>query len=199
MSMIVLASRNRKKAGEFAELLRPYGIELRVAADYPLAPEVEETGATFAENAVLKATETARAIGQWCLADDSGLMVDALDGAPGVHSARYAGPDATDAENNAKLVLALVGIPPVQRTASFVCHLAVADPSGAVRLSVAGECHGLMIDDHRGTEGFGYDPHFLVPEYGKTFGELSLALKSQISHRASAFGALIPELVKLSL
>lgn len=197
MRSIVLASGNRKKAHEFADLMRSHDIALRVAADFPAAPEVQESGATFAENAAIKATETARALGLWCLADDSGLMVDALDGAPGVHSARYAGANATDAENNQKLLRALAGVPQDRRTARFVCHLTVADPAGVVRLAVSGECQGLIVDDHRGAEGFGYDPYFLVPEYGQTFGELPLVVKSRISHRATAFATLIPQLMTL--
>jgi len=197
MPTIVLASRNRKKAGEFAELLRPHAIELRIAADFPAAPVVEETGATFAENAALKAGKTARALGRWCLADDSGLMVDALDGAPGVHSARYAGPQASDAENNEKLLGALAGVPADQRGARFVCHLAVADPNGVICLRVAGYCRGLIVNAQRGSAGFGYDPYFLVPEHGLTFGELPLEIKSRLSHRAEAFRALMPQLAVL--
>lgn len=197
MTSVILASRNRKKAREFSELLRPHDIELQIAADFPEVPDIEETGKTFAENAALKATATARVLGRWCLADDSGLMVDALDGAPGVHSARYAGTNACDAENNSKLLRALDGVPPEQRGAQFVCHLAVADPDGVIRLDVEGYCRGSIVTDHRGGEGFGYDPYFLVPEYGKTFGELSLEVKSQLSHRANAFHALIPGLIPL--
>ena len=197
MPMLVLASRNRKKAVEIAALLEPTGIALRSAADFPAAPKVVETGLTFAENAAQKAAETARALDLWTLADDSGLMVDALNGAPGVHSARYAGDGATDAQNNEKLLLALADVPPDRRTAQFVCHLAVADPSGAVRLTAAGDCRGRIVDDNRGSQGFGYDPYFLVPEFERTFGELSLDVKSRISHRARAFGKLIPQLVAM--
>jgi XTP/dITP diphosphohydrolase len=197
MPTIVLASRNRKKAVEFAELLAPHGIELQRLSDFPAVPEVVESGTTFAENAELKASQTARALGCWTLADDSGLMVDALDGAPGIYSARYAGTDATDAENRDKLLCALANVPDEQRQAQFVCHLAVADNTGAIRLSASGSCPGLIIHEHRGDGGFGYDPLFLVPEYQKTFAELSLELKSHISHRAHATRQLIPQLVSL--
>jgi len=197
MPTIVLASRNLKKAVEFAVLLTPHGIELRRLSDFPAVPEVVESGVTFAENAELKASQTARALGHWTLADDSGLMVDALDGAPGIYSARYAGPDATDAQNRKKLLQALTAVPAELCTAKFACHLAVADNTGAIRLSVSGSCPGLIIQEHRGDGGFGYDPLFLVPEHNKTFAELSLPVKSQISHRAHATNQLIPQLVSM--
>ncbi len=197
MRTIVLASHNRKKAREFAQLLRPHGVELQIAADFPDAPAVAETGTTFAENAALKATETARVLRAWCLADDSGLVVDALGGAPGVYSARFAGPGATDEDNNRKLIDALAGVPAAQRTARFECHLAVADPAGTQVLAVAGSCQGRIVDDHRGAEGFGYDPHFYVPEMDKTFGQLTLEQKGRISHRAQASRELIAQLPTL--
>ncbi|NQV23214.1 MAG: XTP/dITP diphosphatase [Rhodopirellula sp.] len=194
MPKIVLASRNPKKAIEIARLLEPVGLDVLGLDQFSDAPEVVESGVTFAENAALKAGQPAMATGQWTLADDSGLIVDALNGEPGVYSARYAGENATDAENNAKLLEALRSVPPEKRTARFVCHLAVADPSGAIRISVNGSCRGRIIDDDRGTQGFGYDPLFLVPEFHRTFGQLSLQVKSQISHRARAFHQLIPKL-----
>ncbi len=194
---VVLASRNRKKAAEMAALLVPLGIHLISVAELNGVPEVEETGETFAENAALKASQVAIASGHWTVADDSGLAVDALDGAPGVYSARYAGPDATDAENNAKLLAELNGLPPEKRGAAFVCHLAVADPSGKIRLEVSDRCRGRVIEDERGEHGFGYDPLFLIPEYHRTFGELGPAAKSVLSHRARAFHRLAPQLVAL--
>ena len=142
---MVLASRNRKKARELAELLPPLPVQLQSVADFPAAPEVEETGTTFAENAALKAATVARAVGQWTLADDSGLAVDALDGAPGVYSARYAGPGAGDVQNNAKLLGELREVPDELRGAQFICCLAVADPQGAVRLQVEGRCRGRLL------------------------------------------------------
>ncbi len=197
MPPLVFASRNRKKAVEITDLLQPHGIELLSVDDFPAAPKVDERGVTFAENAAQKAAETALAIGRWTLADDSGLEVDALDGKPGVHSARYAGPAATDAENNAKLLRALTRVPGDLRTARFVCHLAVANPAGAVLLSVAGHCEGRIVAENRGGQGFGYDPYFLIPDLGRTFGELPLEVKSQISHRANACRRLIPQLLAL--
>jgi XTP/dITP diphosphohydrolase len=195
---IVLASRNKKKAREMAALLHAAHIDLCSLADFPAAPEVIESGSTFAENAALKASQTARALQRWTLADDCGLMVDALDGAPGVLSARYAGPDATDDENNDKLLQALSNVPDPRRTARFVCHLAVADPSGEVRLNASGHCRGVIVRQVRGRQGFGYDPLFLIPEYSKTFGELSPVVKSCLSHRSRAFRQLAPLLARLN-
>ncbi|MDA1165082.1 MAG: XTP/dITP diphosphatase [Planctomycetota bacterium] len=194
MPEIVLASRNTKKAIEIARLLEPLEISVLGLNQFPEVPEIVESGITFAENAAIKAGQTASIIGEWTIADDSGLIVDALDGEPGVYSARYAGEHATDADNNAKLLDALRGIPPEKRTAKFVCHLAVADPTGAIVISVEGSCRGLIIEDDRGIQGFGYDPLFLVPEFHRTFGQLSLLVKSQISHRARAFHQLVPQL-----
>ena len=194
---IVLASRNRKKLREMAEPFRAYRLELVSAADLPDVPEVEEGADSFAANAALKAVSVARATGHWALGDDSGLKVDALDGAPGVISSRFAGPLATDRDNNRKLLEQLAGVPDDRRTARFVCHLAVADPSGQIRLETDGECRGRILGADRGVSGFGYDPLFFIPEYHRTFGELAPAVKSVLSHRARAFQRLLPRLVKL--
>jgi XTP/dITP diphosphohydrolase len=194
---IVLASRNRKKLREMADQLIPYGLRLISAADLPEVPEVEEGAHSFAENAALKASSVARATGRWSLGDDSGLEVDALNGAPGVLSSRYAGPQATDGDNNRKLLEQLAGIPDERRTARFVCHLAVADPTGQIRLQTSGVCRGRILGADRGRSGFGYDPLFLIPEYHRTFGELSPVVKSVLSHRARAFQRLLPHLVAL--
>ncbi len=191
---LVLASANRKKVIELRTLLEPLGVELIGLDQFPHLPPVEETGDTFAANAAIKAIAAATGTGLWALADDSGLQVDALNGRPGVYSARYAGPGCTDADNNEKLLGELANVPDEQRGAGFVCHLAIADPTGAIRLSVDGRCRGRIISQRRGTHGFGYDPLFLVPEYHRTFAELSLTVKSQLSHRARAFAALTPKL-----
>jgi XTP/dITP diphosphohydrolase len=188
---LVVASRNQKKAQEMVALLQPCGVRLRSLADLPDAPHVEETGTTFAENALLKASQVARATGHWALADDSGLEVDALGGAPGVRSARYAGPNASDADNRIQLLRELRGVPAAERGGRFVCHLAVADATGQSRVQVEAYCRGVIVDSERGQHGFGYDPLFLIPEYGRTFGELGPAVKSLISHRARAFRELI--------
>ncbi len=189
---LVVASRNPKKCREIGVQLSPHGIEVVGLEQFPDSPVVEETGTTFAENAALKATTIARAVGRWTLADDSGLMVDALNGEPGVYSARYAGPDSDDARNNQRLLEALRDVPPNRRGAQFVCHLVIADPQGVARLHVEGICRGVILADHRGSEGFGYDPLFWIPEYHRTFAELSLTVKSCLSHRARAFRQLLP-------
>ncbi|NLF70331.1 MAG: XTP/dITP diphosphatase [Candidatus Anammoximicrobium sp.] len=191
---LLLASRNRKKLREIAELLNGLDVTLVSAADFPEAPEVEETGRTFAENAALKAGTVAAATGHWTIADDSGLAVDALDGAPGVYSARYAGEQSNDRQNNEKLLAQLRDVPDERRGAQFVCCLALADPAGAIRLHVEGRCRGQLLHEPRGQNGFGYDPLFWIPEYRKTFAELTLTAKSVLSHRARAFEKLLGRL-----
>jgi XTP/dITP diphosphohydrolase len=196
-AQLVIATRNRKKCAEMAALLTPHGILLRSLDDYPAAPHVEETGETFAENAALKASQVARALGCWTLADDSGLEVDALGGAPGVHSARYAGEDGNDAANNEKLLLELQAVPDENRGAAFACHLALADPSGEICLRVEDRCRGRIVHELHGENGFGYDPLFLVLEYHRTFGELGPSLKNVLSHRARAFAKVAPQIAVL--
>jgi XTP/dITP diphosphohydrolase len=192
--VLVLGTGNRKKAGEIIDLLAPLGLELRTLADFADALDVDESGTTFAENAAIKATQQARHLRQWVLADDSGLIVDALGGQPGVYSARYAGPTATDADNRQKLLAELKGVEPARRTAQFACHLVLADPTGAIRAEAVGKCRGRIRDTEAGSGGFGYDPLFEIVEYHRTFGELSAAVKSVLSHRARAVYALRPQL-----
>jgi len=194
---LVVGSRNRKKLAEIARLLEPHGIAVVGIADFADVPEVVEDGDTFAANAAKKASETAQAIGEWVLAEDSGLCVDVLGGAPGVYSARYSGEDATDEANNRKLIEELSRVPSEKRGAHYVCHVAVSDPNGAIRLTEEAACGGRIIDEPRGTNGFGYDPHFLIPEFHRTFGELSPTVKNRLSHRARAFERLTPKLVRL--
>ena len=194
---LVLGSRNRKKSREIAEIFAPHGITLVSIADLPEVAEVVEDGATFAENAAKKASVPAAQLGRWVIGEDSGLMVDALGGRPGVISARFSGPGATDETNNRKLMEELAGIPLERRTAAYICTIALADPGGAIRVTAEGRCRGLIITEPRGENGFGYDPYFLVREYHRTFGELSSRVKHQISHRARALGLFIPEVVKL--
>lgn len=194
---VVLASRNRKKSGELAELLAPHEIRLLGVAEFPNVPEVVEDGRTFAENAAKKAAQTATHLSRWAIGEDSGLEVDALDGAPGVYSARYSGEDADDRQNNEKLLEELSGVPEDRRDAQYVCHLALADPAGLIRLSVEATCRGRITEDPRGTNGFGYDPFFLIPEYHQTFGQLGPAAKRHLSHRARALERFIPPLVRL--
>lgn len=195
--LLVLSSRNRKKAQEISEILAPHGLSVVSVAEFPEVGEVVEDGATFAENAAKKASAPARQIGRWVIGEDSGLMVDALGGRPGIYSARYSGPEATDASNNQLLQQELARVPLEHRTAGYICSVALADPSGTIRLRAEGTCRGLVISDPRGSNGFGYDPYFMIPEYHRTFGELSATVKHQLSHRARAFARFIPELVKL--
>lgn len=195
--VLVLGTANRKKARELADLFEPLGLEVRNLADFSNAIQVEESGATFEENASLKASRQAAALRQWVLADDSGLAVDALDGEPGVLSARYSGPDATDEANNQLLLQKLGDLPLEKRSARFVCCMALADPSGAVRARSEGACRGRILFQARGGQGFGYDPLFEIPEYHRTFAELGLAVKSCLSHRARAARAIFPALVAL--
>ena len=180
---LIIATRNRHKVAELQSLLDLPGLDLVCAADLPGAPEVEEDGTTFEANAVKKAVGLARFSGCWALADDSGLEVDALGGAPGVQSARYAGPAARDADNVAKLIAALAG--QTDRRARFRCVLALADPRGATR-TVAGCCEGVLATAPRGAGGFGYDPLFVPQGETRTFAELGAAEKNARSHRGRA-------------
>jgi XTP/dITP diphosphohydrolase len=203
--VIVLGSRNAKKAREMAALIAPpwepnsrlERLSIRSAGEFPEAPDVVEDADTFVGNARKKATEVARALGVWVLADDSGLAVDALDGAPGVLSARYAGEPCVDEANNRKLLDALAELNDDRRGAAFRCALALADPSGTIRLEAEGSCRGRITRESRGPGGFGYDPLFLIPEYHRTFGELSPLVKHQLSHRARAFAHLRPGIDRL--
>ena len=194
---IVVASRNRKKTEEIRDLLEPRGIQVVSVADFVGAPEPIEDGETFAENAAKKATEIARHLQRGTIGEDSGLRVDALGGAPGVYAARFAGEPSDDERNNAKLIAELDGVPDDKRGAEYVCHVALADPDGAVRLNVEATCRGRITREPRGTHGFGYDPYFLIPEYHRTFAELGPAVKRHLSHRARAFERLIPQLVRI--
>lgn len=205
MATLILGTRNKKKGLELALLIAPPWepnprlglLTVRPLDDCDTTIDVEEDADTFAGNARKKASETARALGQWVLADDSGLAVDALDGTPGVYSARYAGTHGNDEANNRKLLEDLANVADDRRGAAFLCTLALADPLGAIRLEAVGACRGRIIREPRGRYGFGYDPLFLIPEYHKTFGELSPVVKSQLSHRARAFARLRPALDRL--
>lgn len=195
--VLVLGTANRKKGLELAALLAGLPVELRTLADEPRAIEVAETGDTFAANACLKAAVQARNLGRWVLADDSGLAADALGGRPGVQSARYAGPGASDQANNDRLLADLSGMPPERRTAHYACHVALANPAGEIFATAEEYCHGRILFADRGTGGFGYDPLFEIVEYHKTFGELGPAAKSMLSHRARAVRRLLPEIGRL--
>lgn len=182
---LLVATRNGGKLKEIRRLLDELGIAVKGLDAFPELPEVEEDGATFAANAVKKAEAVCRLTGLPTLADDSGLETAALDGAPGVYSARYAGPGATDADNNRKLLAALAGVPAKERRGAFCCAMALARPGEKARI-FHGKVEGLILDAARGEGGFGYDPLFLVREYGKTMAELPLEVKNRISHRGQA-------------
>jgi XTP/dITP diphosphohydrolase len=194
---LVLGSRNKKKLREMVELLGDLGLDLTDLTPYPHAPPVEETAGSFVGNATLKAVTLAPVLGEWVLGEDSGLVVPALGGAPGVDSALYAGTHGDDAANNHKLLAELAPFTGADRAAYYISTAVLADPTGKVRATVEGRCHGFIADDYRGTGGFGYDPLFLVPGYGKTFGELPPEVKQQMSHRANAFRELRPVLASL--
>ncbi|MCL6435866.1 MAG: RdgB/HAM1 family non-canonical purine NTP pyrophosphatase [Leptolyngbyaceae cyanobacterium HOT.MB2.61] len=191
MTILVVATGNPGKLQEMQAYLTGLDWELTLK---PEDLEVEETGNTFAENACLKASEVARRTGQWAIADDSGLEVDALGGAPGVFSARYG---STDRERIERLLNELGN--ELNREAQFVCVIALARPDGAIALQAEGVCPGRILHTPRGTGGFGYDPIFYVPEYSQTFAEMPAELKHRISHRGRAFQALLPQLKALAV
>jgi XTP/dITP diphosphohydrolase len=191
MTTLVIASGNAGKVREFGRLLADLGLE---AQPQPEGLEVEETGSTFAENARLKAEAVARATGCWALADDSGLSVDALGGAPGVHSARYADTDTARIQRLLQELADAGATTPSARSAQFTAALALASPEGEVVLEVEGICPGTILEAPRGEGGFGYDPVFFVPEAKLTFAEMPHSQKAELGHRGRAFAALKPQL-----
>ncbi|MCK4342626.1 MAG: RdgB/HAM1 family non-canonical purine NTP pyrophosphatase [Phycisphaerae bacterium] len=196
MPHVLLATRNAGKLREMREIAVHTPLVCHGLEEYPDVPEAEETGTTFAENARLKALYYADATGLPTLADDSGLEVDALDGAPGVHSARYGGVPHDYAANNRKLVRALANVPPQRRTARFHCAMAFVK-DGQVVLESEGAVEGMIIDQPRGQNGFGYDPHFLLPELGLTAAELPPEQKNALSHRGQALRAMLGKMEAL--
>jgi len=193
-NIIVLATGNVNKVRELRALLKDAPVELKSLKDYGPLPEVVEDGKTFDENAYKKAYHYARVLGLACLADDSGLVVDALDGRPGVYSARYAGPEATDWDNCEKLLQEMEG--KENRAARFECVLSLATPGGPA-LTWEGRCHGEITTSRRGESGFGYDPVFFSPELGKTFAEVSMEEKGRVSHRGRAMAEFAAEIDKV--
>lgn len=193
---VVLATKNRGKISEFQELFRNSGVEIKTLDDFGPIPPVIEDGDTFEDNAVKKAQFTARVLGIPAIADDSGLTVKALQGAPGVFSSRYAGENADDQSNNRKLLTAMEGIE--DRAAAFVCVLAIAVPRGPA-LIYEGTCEGIIAGTPEGDMGFGYDPLFYYPPLQKTFAQLALEEKNRISHRGRAMTELRGELNQLIL
>lgn len=195
MPEILLATHNTGKVGEIRQLASGHGWRWHGLDGFPEVPAAVEDGETFLDNARRKALHYAAATGLVTLADDSGLVVDCLDGAPGVHSARYAGEPHDDDANNRKLIAALTGVPPAQRTARFCCAMVLAVP-GRVLAETRGAVDGLIIDEPRGTNGFGYDPHFLVPDLDRTMAELPPEEKNALSHRGRALRAMLPKIAQ---
>ena len=203
MFTLILGTNNRKKGIELAELLAPHNvgrqaIEVRTLADFTQQLDVIEDGKTFLDNARKKAIEQAKFLNAWVVGEDSGLCVDALDGAPGVYSARYAasaGGNASDEDNNRLLLEKLRDVPLEKRTAYYVCVVVLSDPAGTVQGEAKAICRGRILFEHSGQGGFGYDPLFEVVEYHQTFGTLPPALKQAISHRARATRKLIPTIL----
>jgi XTP/dITP diphosphohydrolase len=194
VKVLVLATRNLGKTRELRELLKDFPVEIKNLSDFGPIPYIEEDGTTFDENAFKKASFTAKVLGLPALADDSGLEVEALGGAPGVHSARYAGPNATDQEKSAKLLQEMEG--KANRRAAFMCVISIAVPSG-VALMYEGRCEGLITEVPAGDNGFGYDPVFFYPPMQRTFAQLSAQEKNLVSHRGKALAALKEEFDKV--
>ena len=188
-SELLIATNNAGKIRELTGLLEDLPLSLRQLSEFPNIEEVEETGRTFVENALLKARLYSRQTNLWTLADDSGLEVDALDGAPGVLSARYAGPDATSEDRNRRLLAELSLTDDARRTARFICAIALCDPATGTTQVFNGTCEGHIAQHPRGRRGFGYDPLFVPVGHTQSFGELSEVVKQRISHRAHALAA----------
>ncbi|HYK74850.1 MAG TPA: XTP/dITP diphosphatase [Pseudoneobacillus sp.] len=193
MREIVIATKNKGKAKEFDRLFSKHGFAVKTLLDFPEIKDIDETGETFEENAKLKAEAVAHQLGHPVIADDSGLIVDALDGQPGIYSARYAGLEKSDEANMDKVLTELQDVPDEKRTARFYCALAIAIP-GKQTYTVFGTCEGKILFERRGTNGFGYDPIFFVLEKGLAMAELSSDEKNTISHRAKALEKLEKEL-----
>lgn len=191
MPTVIVATGNPGKLKEMQAYLTELDWDLALK---PKSLEVDETGQTFLENARLKASEVALATGEWAIADDSGLAVDALNGAPGIYSARYG---ASDADCIARLLRELQTAP--TRTAQFVCAIALARPNGSIVLEAEGQCPGEITQAPKGSSGFGYDPIFYVPALDKTFAEMTSAEKHEFSHRGAAFAKLMPDLRSLTI
>lgn len=185
MKTMIIATKNKGKAREFERLFRPLGFEVKTLLDFDEIEDIEETGTTFEENAIIKAEAVSKETGQVVIADDSGLIVDALNGAPGIYSARYAGSDKNDEANIDKVLKELEEVPEEKRTARFYCALAVAFPNSKT-ITVYGTCEGSILRERRGSNGFGYDPIFFVNELGVSMAELTPEQKSKISHRGNA-------------
>jgi len=185
MRELIIATKNKGKLREIKEILKDFNLKITSLLDYPQYPQIEESGKTFAQNALIKAVTIAQYTGKLTLGEDSGLQVKALNNGPGIYSARYSGERATDQKNNNKLLRDLKTIPTRKRQARYRCYAALVDKNGIVDV-VNGSCSGLITTCPKGTNGFGYDPYFFLSRYQKTFGELDPAIKAKISHRARA-------------
>ncbi len=194
--ILVIATRNKGKTFEIRELLKDFPVEIRNLDDFGTIPQVEEDGNTFEENAYKKASFAAKILGFPALADDSGLVTEALDGAPGIYSARYAGENATDQERCIKLLQEMKG--KSNRNAAFECVISLAVPTGHA-LTYEARCEGVIAEEPAGSNGFGYDPVFYYPQLKKTFAELTQAEKNQVSHRGKAFAELKSEFDKVMI
>ena len=195
---VVVASRNRHKLGEIGVLLAKAGLPWDLVSVDQVAPDCAllEEEPTFEGNALSKARQAAASSGLPALADDSGIEVDALGGAPGVYSARWSGEPCDDARNNQRMLRELAGVPPERRTARYRCVAAFVDPARGLEIVRAGTCEGRLLESPRGTGGFGYDPLFLVESLGRTMAEITLEEKNRLSHRAAAFRQLARALVQ---
>ena len=194
---LVLGTGNEKKIVEFRLLIPEQHFKLTPLSEIPESIDVEETGSTFAENAALKAVVQAKLLGRWVLAEDSGLSVDALDGRPGIFSARYGGEHGNRVANNNKLLQELADVPDEKRGAHYNCCFCLSDPDGNVQLETSGKCFGRIRREPSGDGGFGYDPLFEIREYHRTFAELDLQVKRAISHRSRALRKLLPALLRV--
>ncbi|MEH7125631.1 XTP/dITP diphosphatase [Bacillus sp. JJ1773] len=196
MQEVIIATKNAGKAKEFERMFMPLGYKVKTLIDYPEIDDIEETGSTFEENAILKAESVSKTLNKIVIADDSGLSIDALNGRPGIYSARYAGEEKSDEANMAKVLDELNDIPDKDRQARFYCALAVAVP-GLETFTVSGTCEGLILREKRGSNGFGYDPIFFVVDKEKAMAELKPEEKAEISHRAQALRKLESKLPTL--
>lgn len=196
MKQVIIATKNKGKAKDFEAIFNPYGFEVLTLHDVANDMDIEETGTTFEENAVLKAEALAERLQTFVIADDSGLAIDALNGAPGVYSARYAGEEKSDDGNMQKVLTELEGVEDEKRTARFCCAIALAGPNMETKTAF-GTCEGVIAHDKKGTNGFGYDPIFFVPTLGKMMAELLPSEKAAISHRGNAIKKIEAELPNL--
>jgi len=194
--MLVLGTHNAKKAQELRQLLTPHNIKLKSLDDFPTSINVVEDGDSFQANAELKARQQSMHLNQWVIGEDSGLCVDALDGAPGIYSARFSGAEATDESNNCLLLEQLQDVAAEKRSAFYVCHISLSDPQGRIRASCEATCRGRIRRDPKGNLGFGYDPLFEILELHRTFAELGPHVKGALSHRGRALRRFLPQLLQ---